>query len=286
MKVTVAAVQMSCSDRVDENIEKADGLVRQAAAAGANIVLLQEMFSTRFFGMLDWDPDYFSLASTAGESVSVRHMSRLAAELGVVLPVSFFERANQSYFNSVTVIDSTGERLGLYRKSHMPLGPPRCFEKYFTTPGNTGFQAWDTGFGRIGVGICWDQWFPESARCMALKGAELLFYPTAIGTGCHDHWQVVMQGHAGANMVPLVVSNRVGPESGPFGTTDFWGGSFIADEKGAIAAKASADRDEFIAATFDLAEIRQQRADWGLFRDRRPDLYRTLLTMDGSTSGV
>ena len=286
MKVTVAAVQMACSDRVDENIGKADGLVRQAAAAGANIVLLQEMFSTRFFGMLDWDSDYFSLASTAGESAPVRHMAALAAELGIVLPVSFFERANQSYFNSVVLIDSGGAQRGLYRKSHMPLGPPRCFEKYFTTPGNTGFRAWDTEFGRIGVGICWDQWFPESARCMALQGAELLFYPTAIGTGSHDHWQIVMQGHAGANMTPLVVSNRVGPESGPFGTTDFWGGSFIADEKGAIAAKASADRDEFIAATFDLAEIRRQRADWGLFRDRRPDLYRPLLTVDGGAGGV
>ncbi len=286
MKVTVAAVQMSCSDRVEENIGKADGLVRQAAAAGANIVLLQEMFSTRFFGMLDWDSDYFSLASTAGESAPVRHMAALAAELGIVLPVSFFERANQSYFNSVILIDSGGRQRGLYRKSHMPLGPPRCFEKYFTTPGNTGFRAWDTEFGRIGVGICWDQWFPESARCMALQGAELLFYPTAIGTGCHDHWQIVMQGHAGANMTPLVVSNRVGPESGPFGTTDFWGGSFIADEKGAIAAKASPDRDEFVAATFDLAAIRRQRADWGLFRDRRPDLYRPLLTLDGGADGV
>ena len=286
MKVTVAAVQMACSDRTDENLDKADRLVRQAAAAGANIVLLQEMFSTRFFGMLDWDSDYFALASTAAESVSVLRMSALAAELGIVLPVSFFERANQSYFNSVTVIDADGKELGLYRKSHMPLGPPRCFEKYFTTPGNTGFQAWDTEFGRIGVGICWDQWFPESARCMALKGAELLFYPTAIGTGCRDHWQIVMQGHAGANFTPLVAANRVGSESGPFGTTDFWGGSFIADEKGAIAAKASADRDEFVAATFDLSEIRRQRAHWGLFRDRRPDLYGTLLTVDGYANGV
>ena len=277
---------MACSDRTDENLDKADRLVRQAAAAGANIVLLQEMFSTRFFGMLDWDSDYFALASTAAESVSVLRMSALAAELGIVLPVSFFERANQSYFNSVTVIDADGKELGLYRKSHMPLGPPRCFEKYFTTPGNTGFQAWDTEFGRIGVGICWDQWFPESARCMALKGAELLFYPTAIGTGCRDHWQIVMQGHAGANFTPLVAANRVGSESGPFGTTDFWGGSFIADEKGAIAAKASADRDEFVAATFDLSEIRRQRADWGLFRDRRPDLYETLLTVDGCANGV
>lgn len=286
MKVTVAAVQMACLDRMDENLEKADRLVRRAAAAGANIVLLQEMFSTRFFGMLDWDSDYFALASTAEESVAVRHMSALASELGIVLPVSFFERSNQSYFNSVTVIGSDGKELGLYRKSHMPLGPPRCFEKYFTTPGNTGFRAWDTEFGRIGVGICWDQWFPESARCMALKGAELLFYPTAIGTGYHDHWQIVMQGHAGANLTPLIAANRAGPESGPFGTTEFWGGSFIADEKGAIAAKASADRDEFIAATFDLAEIRQQRAHWGLFRDRRPDLYGTLLTVDGSTSSA
>lgn len=286
MKVTVAAVQMSCSDRTDENIGKADGLVRRAAAAGANIVLLQEMFSTRFFGMLDWDSGYFALASTAAESAAVRHMSALAAELGIVMPVSFFERANQSYFNSVVVIDADGKELGLYRKSHMPLGPPRCFEKYFTTPGNTGFQAWDTGFGRIGVGICWDQWFPESARCMALKGAELLFYPTAIGTGCHDHWQVVMQGHAGANFTPLVAANRVGPESGPFGTTDFWGGSFIAGEKGTLAAKAGADRDDVIAATFDLADIRRQRADWGLFRDRRPELYRPLLTVDGTIASV
>ena len=286
MKVTVAVVQMGCSDRQDENLEKADGLVRQAAAAGANIVLLQELFSTRFFGMQDWDPDYFALASSAEDSAPVCYMSSLAAELGVVIPVSFFERANQCYFNTVTVIDSRGNRLGLYRKSHMPGGPPRCFEKYFTTPGNTGFRAWDTEFGRIGVGICWDQWFPESARCMALKGAEVLFFPTAIGSDCHDHWQVVMQGHAGANLTPLVAANRIGCETGPFGTTQFWGRSFIADEKGAIVAKASADREEIITATFDFADIRRRRADWGVFRDRRPDLYQPLLTMDGSPTGA
>ena len=157
MNVTVAAIQMACSDREEENLEKADALVRQAAAAGANIVLLQEFFSMPFFGMLDWDPDYFALASTPEQSVSLRHMSALASELGIVLPLSFFERANQAYFNSVAIIDATGEFLGLYRKSHMPAGPPRCFETYFTSPGNTGFEAWQTQFGKIGVGICWDQ---------------------------------------------------------------------------------------------------------------------------------
>ena len=286
MKVTVAAVQMACTEHEAENLEKAESLVREAAAAGANIVLLQEMFSSQFFGMQDLDSEYFALASTAEDSVVVRHMSSLAAELEVVLPVSFFERANQAYFNTVAVIGSKGETLGLYRKSHVPSGPPRCFEAYYTSPGNTGFKVWDTPYARIGVGVCWDQWFPECARCLALMGTELIFFPSAIGTDCHDHWQVVQQGHAGANLTPVVAANRVGRESGPFGTTHFWGRSFITDETGAIVAKASADGEEIVTATFDLGEIRRRRADWGVFRDRRPDLYQALLTLDASRAGA
>lgn len=282
MKVTVAAVQMSCSQDQDENLCKADAMVRQAAAAGANVVLLQELFTMQFFGMNDWKREWFDLASPADESKAVKRMAGLAEALGVVLPVSFFERAGQVYFNTVAMIDSNGETLGLYRKAHMPVGPPSCFEAYYTSPGDTGFRVWETDFGKIGIGICWDQWFPEAARCMALNGAEILLFPTAIGTDCHDHWQVVMQGHAGANFMPVAAANRVGAESGLHGTTNFWGRSFIADETGAMVAKAGADHDEIITATFDLAEIRRRRANWGLFRDRRPDLYGALITLDGA----
>jgi len=283
MKVTVAAVQMACSWNRAANLDKAEGLVRQAAAAGANVILLQEMFATHFFAFMDWKAEYFALAETREESVVLARMAALARELGVVLPVNFYERANNAYYNTIQLIDADGRERGIYRKAHIPVGPPGCFEKVYTSPGDTGFQVWPSAFGKLGVAVCWDQWFPESARIMALKGADLLFYPTGIGSDCHDHWQVTMQGHAGANLTPLVAANRVGTETGDLGSSTFWGRSFIAGPQGQIVAKASRDREEFIAATFDLEANREMRANWGVFRDRRPDLYRPLLTLDGSS---
>jgi N-carbamoylputrescine amidase len=283
MNVTVAATQMACSWDVDHTVDRAEALVRQAADAGANIVLLQEMFFTQFFGFMDWKEEYFELAAPVNDHPVIERMASLARELEIVLPVNFFERANNAYYNSNLIIDADGRSLGIYRKSHIPMGPPGCFEKVYTSPGDTGFKVWDTRFGRIGAGICWDQWFPESARIMTLLGADVLLYPTAIGSDCHDHWQRTIQGHAAANMVPVVVSNRIGTETGDLGSTTFWGRSLIAGPQGEIVAKASPDREEFITASFDLDEIRTRRAGWGIFRDRRPDLYEPLLSLDGST---
>jgi N-carbamoylputrescine amidase len=281
MQVTVAATQMKASRDRQATLARADALVREAAARGAQIVLLQEMWETRFFAFNDWKPEHFALAAPADNHPALAHMAALAAELGVVLPVNFYERANNAYYNTVMVIDADGRMLGVYRKSHIPLGPPGCYEKVYTNPGDTGFCVWSTRFGTIGVGICWDQWFPEAARIMALKGADMLFYPTAIGSDCHDHWEVVMRGHAGANLVPVVVSNRVGTERGDLGETTYWGRSFIAGPKGEIVAKAGSEEEGVITATFDLEVNRMLRANWGVFRDRRPDLYAPLLSYQG-----
>jgi N-carbamoylputrescine amidase len=218
----------------------------------------------------------------AGNPILAR-MAKLAKELGVVLPVNFFERANNAYYNTVMMIDDEGRELGIYRKSHIPMGPPGCFEKVYTSEGDTGFKVWPTRFGTLGVGVCWDQWFPESARCMCVMGADLLFYPTGIGSDCHDHWQTAMQGHAAANLTPLVASNRIGTESGEFGSTTFWGRSFVAGPTGQIVAKAGRDQEQVVTASFDLEENREMRANWGVFRDRRPDLYWPLMTLDGKT---
>jgi N-carbamoylputrescine amidase len=281
MQVTVAATQMKASRDRQATLARADALVREAAARGAQIVLLQEMWETRFFAFNDWKPEHFALAAPADNHPALAHMAALAAELGVVLPVNFYERANNAYYNTVMVIDADGRMLGVYRKSHIPLGPSGCYEKVYTNPGDTGFCVWSTRFGTIGVGICWDQWFPEAARIMALKGADMLFYPTAIGSDCHDHWEVVMRGHAGANLVPVVVSNRVGTERGDLGETTYWGRSFIAGPKGEIVAKAGSEEEGVITATFDLEVNRMLRANWGVFRDRRPDLYAPLLSYQG-----
>ncbi len=214
-------------------------------------------------------------------------MSRLAAELGVVLPTSFFERANTVYFNSVAIIDTDGRILGVYRKSHIPDGPGYQ-EKYYFNPGDTGFRVWQTRVGCIGVGICWDQWFPEAARSMALMGAEVLLYPTAIGSEPQDpsldsrrHWQRVMQGHAGANLMPVVAANRVGTEQGSSCTVDFYGSSFITDHTGHMVREAGTGEETVLSARFDLDELMVQRAAWGVFRDRRPDLYLPILSLDG-----
>lgn len=286
-EVTVAATQMACGWDRDRNIARAEALVREAADRGASIVLLQELFETPYF-CKDQAANYFSLAQPVEGSPLIARMSRLAAELGVVLPVSFFERSNNAYFNSVAVIDADGRLLGIYRKSHIPDGPGYQ-EKYYFNPGDTGFRIWQTRAGCIGVGICWDQWFPEAARIMVLMGAELLFYPSAIGSEPQSpgydscgHWQRVMQGHAGANMVPLVAANRVGIEEGASCELTFYGSSFIADGAGALVQQAPRDREAVLTARFDLDALAAARAAWGLFRDRRPDLYVPILSLDGS----
>ena len=284
--VTVAAIQMSCGEDRARNVAHAVEQVRAAAGQGAEIVLLPELFETRYF-CKEQDARHFELAAPARDNPTLARLSELAASLRIVLPVSFFEAANNALFNSVAILDADGRALGLYRKSHIPDGPGYA-EKFYFSPGDTGFRSWTTRHGRIGVGICWDQWFPEAARAMALTGAELLLYPSAIGSEPSDpgwdssgHWRRVMQGHAGANLVPLVAVNRVGSERAAQTGVDFYGTSFIADETGAVVAEAGRGGEAIIAARFDLAAIARRRRNWGVFRDRRPELYGPLLTLDG-----
>lgn len=289
--VTLAATQMSCSWDKENNIAKAEELVRDAADRGANVILIQELFETPYF-CIEQAHKHFALASTLEENTAIRYFSSVARELGVVLPVSFFERAGQSYFNSLAMIDADGTVMGIYRKSHIP-NDVAYQEKQFFSPGDTGFKVWDTAFGRVGAAICWDQWFPEAARCMVLQGAEMLLYPTAIGSeptrpdaNCIPHWQNVMRGHAGANLVPVVASNRVGEE---VATEDeklrmaFFGGSFIADQFGQKVAEAEREDGVVLTAEFDLDAVAETRRYWGVFRDRRPDLYGAISTFDGRT---
>ncbi|MBV6417267.1 MAG: N-carbamoyl-D-amino acid hydrolase [Steroidobacteraceae bacterium] len=290
--VTVAATQFACSWDRDANIATAERLVREAAGRGAQVILLQELFETPYF-CIEQDARHLALATTLADNPAVRHFVPLARALGVVLPVSFFERAGNAFFNSVAIIDADGRIAGVYRKSHIPNGPGYQEKNYFS-PGDTGFRVWNTRFARIGVGICWDQWFPESARCMALLGAELLLYPTAIGTepppalpvNSREHWQRAQQGHAAANMMPLVASNRHGIERSLQDPDGLWirfhGSSFIADPTGAIVAEAAGEGDAVLTATFDLAAVEQLRNNWFVFRDRRPDLYGPITTLDGS----
>lgn len=285
-KVTVAATQMACSWDIDANLAKAESLVRKAADSGANIILIQELFAAPYF-CKDQLEKYFDLAEPVDDSRVIRHMSDLAKELGVVLPVSFFEKDNNAYYNSLVVVDADGEVVSHYRKSHIPDGPGYQ-EKYYFSPGDTGFVLSKTRFGVIGVGICWDQWFPETARSLVLQGAEILFYPTAIGsepvTGLksRDHWQRTMQGHAAANMVPLIASNRIGKEEGEVCTLEFYGSSFISDHTGAKVEEAGESEEEILLHEFDLAAIRNERVGWGIFRDRRPELYGPILSLSGS----
>ena len=294
--VTVACTQMACSPDSASNVARAEALVRAAVSqAGAHVVLLQELFETPYFCQ-DQDDAFFALAKEVEESAAVQRMCALAKELGVVLPVSFFERAGNAYFNSCAVIDADGSILGVYRKSHIPDGPGYQ-EKYYFSPGDTGFRTFRTRFGVLGVGVCWDQWFPEAARCMALQGAEILFYPTAIGSEPHDpsldsrdHWRRTMQGHAAANLVPVVASNRVGVEPSAHAPERqeirFYGNSFITDATGEVVAGLGEWSDmAFASASFHLGKLRRKRAAWGLFRDRRPTLYGPLLTMDGRSEG-
>lgn len=293
--VTVAATQFACSWDLDANLLRADALVREAAGRGAQVILLQELFETPYF-CIEQDSRHLRLATPLEANRAVAHFAGVARELGVVLPVSFFERAGNAYFNSVAMIDAQGSVLGLYRKAHIPNGPGYQEKTYFS-PGDTGFRVWDTAYGRIGVGICWDQWFPECARAMALQGAELLLYPTAIGTepppalpvNSRGHWQRTQQGHAAANLLPLVASNRHGVERSlqdPQGLhIRFYGSSFIADPMGEKIAEAGEDEDAILLATFDLAAIAELRDNWFVFRDRRPDLYGVLSTLDGMPRG-
>ncbi len=285
-EVTVAATQMACSWDREANLAGAEALVREAAGQGAQVVLIQELFETPYFCQ-DQKREYFALAHPVEGNPVLGRMSALAAELGVVLPVSFFERANNAHYNSLAMVDADGSILGVYRKSHIPDGPGYQ-EKFYFNPGDTGFRVWQTRYGTLGSGICWDQWFPECARAMALMGAEILFYPTAIGSEPQDatlntreHWQRTMQGHAAANVMPLVASNRIGREEGDNASLTFYGSSFIADPTGAKVAEANQSDRAVITASFDLDAIAVQRASWGLFRDRRPDLYGPLLTADG-----
>jgi N-carbamoylputrescine amidase len=291
MTLTVAAVQMAMADDVVANVATAERLVREAAAQGARVVLIPELFEGPYF-CKDMRPEHFDRARPVDGHPTIAHFSALAAELELVLPLSIYERANHATFNSVVVVDADGAVLGTYRKSHIPDGPGYT-EKYYFNPGDTGFRVWPTRHGVIGVGICWDQWFPESARCMALLGADVLLYPTAIGSEPPDpawdssgHWQRVMQGHAGANLTPLVAANRVGHEVGVTTEITFYGSSFIADPTGAKVAEAGRDGEAVITATFHVDDVARLRHSWGLFRDRRPDLYGPLLTLDGSGAAL
>ncbi len=291
-KVTVAATQMAISWDLTRNMDKAETLIRQAATEGANIILIQELFEAPYF-CIEQQAKHFDLATTLEENASLVRFQQLAKELDVVLPFSWFERANHAFYNSIAMVDAGGAILGIYRKTHIPNGPGYQEKQYFN-PGDTGFKVWNTRYANIGVGICWDQWFPESARCMALKGAEILMYPTAIGSepppapplDSRRHWQRVMQGHAGAHIMPLIASNRIGRE---VATEDencyitFYGSSFIADHTGKKVQEANRSDEAVLVHTFDLAEIRQYRESWGVFRDRRPEQYGPLLTLDGET---
>ncbi|NKB76523.1 MAG: N-carbamoylputrescine amidase [Gammaproteobacteria bacterium] len=289
--VTVAATQMACLWDIESNITRAESLVRQAASAGAEIILIQELYETPYF-CIEQDFRHLELASTLEDSEGVRRMSALAKELSVVLPVSWFERAGSVFFNSVAVIDADGTVMGTYRKTHLPNAIGYQEKQYFS-PGDTGFQVWNTRYAKIGVGICWDQWFPEAARCMALQGAEMLLYPTAIGSEPGDqtvdsmpHWQNVMCGHAAANIMPVIASNRIGVETTTNGDMEmtFYGSSFISDELGNKVQIANRTEQDVLTHTFDLASIQYHRETWGVYRDRRPDQYLALATMDGQVS--
>ena len=289
--ITLATIQMACGWDGPANVARAEELVREAARRGAQVILLPELFETPYF-CIEQDARHLKLARAVDDNPAVRHFSAVARELAVVLPISFFERAGPAYFNSIAILDADGSRLGIYRKSHIPNGPGYQEKNYFS-PGDTGFKVWQTRHARIGVGICWDQWFPEAARAMALAGAELLLYPTAIGTepppappvNSRDHWQRTQQGHAAANLMPLAAANRHGLERSlqdPEGLyIRFYGSSFITDALGAKVAEAPEEGDAVLTASFDLEQTAAMRDNWFVFRDRRPDLYGALTSLDG-----
>ncbi len=289
--ITVAALQTSYGEDMAANIKKTEGLIREAADRGAQAILPSELFQGHYF-CVSQEERWFATAYPWREHPCVAALAPLAGELGVVLPISIFEREGPHYYNSIVIADADGSLAGIYRKSHIPDGPGYQ-EKYYFRPGDTGFKVWDTRFGRLGVGICWDQWYPEEARAMALMGAEVLFYPTAIGSEPHDSsldtrdpWRRVMQGHAVANVMPVVASNRTGFEAGPNylgetgGGQSFYGSSFIADHRGDLVASFERQDEGVLTHTFDLDFLHTHRAAWGFFRDRRTDLYGSLIRRD------
>ena len=283
--ITVAAIQMKCSTVVEENLKKAEEMVRKAAGQGAQVILLPELFEREYFCQQK-RYDFYQYALPVDENPAVEMGMRLAKELEVVLPISFYERDGNVLYNSLAWIDADGSLLGVYRKTHIP-DDHFYQEKFYFTPGNTGFMVFETKYGMLGAGICWDQWFPETARSLALQGAEVIFYPTAIGsepileTDSMPHWRRCMQGHAGANLVPVVAANRIGREdvepceanAGQKSSLIFYGSSFIADETGELVQSASRDQEEILVQTFDLDQVRDNRLSWGIFRDRRPEMY-------------
>lgn len=288
-KINLAITQMPCSWDRQENIDNAVDMVREAAAGGANIVLLQELFETPYF-CKDIDEKYFELATPVDDNPAVLRMQSVARELGVVIPVSIFERSNNAFFNTLVMIDADGEILGKYRKSHIPDAFGYT-EKYYFSPGDTGIVVWNTRFCRLAVPVCWDQWFPETARIAALKGAELILYPTAIGSEPNSvdtialrHWQLTQRGHSAANVIPVAASNRIGFEQGESCHMRFFGSSFITDHLGEMVVEASQDERQVLVSEIDLGEARRYRDRFNLFRDRRPDLYSPLMTLDGASS--
>jgi N-carbamoylputrescine amidase len=287
--LTVATTQFACSWDLEHNLDQAEQLVRQAAAQGAQLILLQELFATPYF-CIEQSHKHLALAEEYSQSRVLKRFAALAKELGVVLPLSWFEKAGNAYFNSLAVADADGRLLGVYRKTHIPNAIGYQEKEYFS-PGDSGFRVWDTAFGRIGAAICWDQWFPETARCLALMGAEVLLFPTAIGSepgaaalDSRDHWQLTQRGHAAANIMPVVAANRVGREvaSGdPALAMSFYGSSFITDHKGKLLAEADRDSTGVLVRALDLEAMREERLSWGIYRDRRPEMYGPLLSLDG-----
>ncbi|MGC5700814.1 N-carbamoylputrescine amidase [Pseudomonas sp. NFXW11] len=285
----IASTQMPCTWDLPGNLDRAEQLVRQAAAQGAQVILLQELFATPYF-CIEQQHKHLDLAEEYSRSTLLKRFADLARELGVVLPLSWFERAGNAFFNSLSVADADGRLLGVYRKTHIPNAVGYQEKEYFS-PGDTGFRVWDTAFGRLGLGICWDQWFPETARCLALQGAEVLLFPTAIGSepgasdlDSRDHWQMTMRGHAAANLLPLVAANRIGREvatSDPQLHMEFYGSSFICDHKGKMLAEADRSGSGILLQRLDLAAMAEDRRTWGIFRDRRPEMYGPLLSLDG-----
>ncbi len=286
-KITAAAIQMSIPDKREEALDKAEKLVRQAAEQGAKIILLPELFETRYFCQ-ERRYEYYDLADKTEENPAVIRFQKISEMLSAVIPISFFERDVNTFYNSVAVLDC-GKILGVYRKTHIP-DDHFYQEKFYFTPGNTGFKVWKTSQGTIGVGICWDQWFPEAARCMTLMGAEILLYPTAIGSepildfDSKGHWQRCMQGHSAANLIPVVTANRIGLETvvpdsenaNQKSELKFYGGSFVTDHTGKIEECADSDEEKIIVREYDLDEIHKFRLSWGVFRDRRPEMYKII----------
>ena len=286
MKIKVAIAQFSMPDDYEKCIAKADEYIKTASKNGVDLLLLPELFEGLYFCQIE-NYDFFSKAEEASDSKTLKHFQEMAKEYKIVLPISFFEKAGNCYFNSLAMIDKDGSIVDMYRKSHIPTG--ECYEeKFYFTPGDTGFKVFKTKAGNIGVGICWDQWFPETARILALKGAEILLFPTAIGSepvlpkDSKSHWQNVMKGHAAANIMPVLAANRVGVESLGKSSMKFYGSSFIADQHGDFVEEMNREEEGIRFAEFDLSEIAKERFGWGVYRDRRTDLYEDLLKHDAS----